>query len=1193
MTVLLQEKQNIGLLLTEEEQYRKQKLAQKKAEKTFEVAFCGHFSAGKSTILNRLLGADILPTSPIPTSANIIRIKNGELALAVESKKEQKTWTGEIPWDKVREWGMDGNEILSMTITAPLSFLGKYSVILDTPGVDSTDERHQAVTVDELYTTDLIVYCMDYNHVQSETNLYFLKQLSTEKKPIFIIINQIDKHNEKEIPISVFKQSAEAVFKRWGIRYMKLYFTSMKVFDHPLNEFKTFEKELKGILYNSESLLHHSYERLEEGLYQAVLSRLQEDGQEAVSGIVQEMKEKGYDENELDKQAQLKNELKYFQNYHRHLDEKYHEAVGKLYENVTLFPFQTTDLARQWIESLQPNFKVGWLFSKKKTEEERLRRLQELVRDLQDKVKGQLVFHLQNFFKNIDRTKLKDALRFEEKVNELDYTVTEEFLQQRVKTGHLSRDYVFTFTSEITNLIIKEMRQKTNELLAIVKEEMHPYIEKEIEKLTAELFKFKEIEQYVEKISETKAKYERAIELVRGELQRFKTAIPYETYIEERMKMSYPDDEVNHFQNVTLPKESVIETDWEVEEDTEPILFSEEETRNWLNHIKQILFANKEQKLLKEERAKLLERIERYEKQKFVISLFGAFSAGKSSFANALIGAKILPVSPNPTTATVNTVEAATKEYPHRTAVVYVKKERDLNEEIQIVAEQLGEKITLETIEQFKPNLENYVTSFERTYAEYLLTLKRSLKDTTWQLGSKLVVSLEEMQAYIAEEERACLIEKVNIYYDSEITKQGIVLVDTPGVNSIHGRHTNVAFQQMRRSDAIFYLTYYNHAFSKADQYFLQQMGKVNESFGLNKLYFIINASDLANTKEELNGVRKHVYEQLRANGIEKPRLYHLSSKEGLEEKLNPTQKETLFAKFEEAFYRHTIVELKSLSVDLIRAQLKTYVGKIKDSLHFLQQNEQRQKEKFAQLQNDVEQAKKRIQDESFAYAIRDILQEKEELTLYLRERMAYVLQDYFSTAINVAVITSDSKKGLHQELIAAINEWRSLGEYFLQQEMEATYIRLEARMKERASLWLIEQLAKLKEVLPYVTCDSEITIPSLSIEEYSIHLQIDGQSYTSYLRSKKEFFEQGLIRQMKEALVKEGTEKSAEVISHISDLLTEKMEKIMHDVEAELKARLTQSLDNEVKRFAALFDKEEQAVIEKELDELQRFVLA
>ena len=153
----------------------------------FQVAFCGHFSAGKSTLLNHLLGAEMLPTSPIPTSANIIGIKNGTFGLnVVTTKGERKNWEGEIPWQRVREWGMDGAAISSITISAPLPFLGNYSMIYDTPGVDSTDPTHQAVTLEALYTTDLIVYVMDYNHVQSETNLTFLKQLSDEKKPLYL-----------------------------------------------------------------------------------------------------------------------------------------------------------------------------------------------------------------------------------------------------------------------------------------------------------------------------------------------------------------------------------------------------------------------------------------------------------------------------------------------------------------------------------------------------------------------------------------------------------------------------------------------------------------------------------------------------------------------------------------------------------------------------------------------------------------------------------------------------------------------------------------------------------------------------------------------------------------------------------------------------------------------------------------------
>ena len=49
-------------------------------------------------------------------------------------------------------------------------------------------------------------------------------------------------------------------------------------------------------------------------------------------------------------------------------------------------------------------------------------------------------------------------------------------------------------------------------------------------------------------------------------------------------------------------------------------------------------------------------KAERLRSGRFTIALFGAFSAGKSSLANALIGEAALPVSPNPTTAAINRI---------------------------------------------------------------------------------------------------------------------------------------------------------------------------------------------------------------------------------------------------------------------------------------------------------------------------------------------------------------------------------------------------------------------------------------------------------------------------------------------------------------------------------------------------------
>lgn len=47
------------------------------------VAFCVHFSSAKSTMINTLLGKELLPSNPIPTSANVVKIRAGEPAARV------------------------------------------------------------------------------------------------------------------------------------------------------------------------------------------------------------------------------------------------------------------------------------------------------------------------------------------------------------------------------------------------------------------------------------------------------------------------------------------------------------------------------------------------------------------------------------------------------------------------------------------------------------------------------------------------------------------------------------------------------------------------------------------------------------------------------------------------------------------------------------------------------------------------------------------------------------------------------------------------------------------------------------------------------------------------------------------------------------------------------------------------------
>ncbi len=215
----------------------------------------------------------------------------------------------------------------------------------------------------------------------------------------------------------------------------------------------------------------------------------------------------------------------------------------------------------------------------------------------------------------------------------------------------------------------------------------------------------------------------------------------------------------------------------------------------------------------------------------FTVSLFGAFSAGKSSFANALLGDDVLPTSPHPTTATVTTVTKSTEESKHGSVHVTYKSYDELDKELASISRLLAVQLSLKSIQSFRVKTFKGDTAAKKQALSYVETLQTSLKEKELLLATVETVSIATLSDLVANESTACLISNVLIHYDCHLTEKGLTLVDTPGVNSINGRHTNVAYEQVKQSDAIFYVTYYNHSFSKADAQFIEQLGKINQQF--------------------------------------------------------------------------------------------------------------------------------------------------------------------------------------------------------------------------------------------------------------------------------------------------------------------------------------------------------------------------
>ncbi|WP_202903379.1 dynamin family protein, partial [Gorillibacterium massiliense] len=208
------------------------------------------------------------------------------------------------------------------------------------------------------------------------------------------------------------------------------------------------------------------------------------------------------------------------------------------------------------------------------------------------------------------------------------------------------------------------------------------------------------------------------------------------------------------------------------------------------------------------------EKAARLTASRFTIALFGAFSAGKSSLANALLGDNILPVSPNPTTAAVNRIVPPDEDHAHGSVKVTMKTSAYVLEEVTHSLSMLdtaggGWEDCLSSISRLKPER---ATGAGKPHFAFLKAVEKGYRQAEPHFGNLLTLGLEDFPAYVADETKSCFVETIDLYYDCALTRQGVVLVDTPGADSINARHTGVAFNYIKNADAILFVTYYNHA---------------------------------------------------------------------------------------------------------------------------------------------------------------------------------------------------------------------------------------------------------------------------------------------------------------------------------------------------------------------------------------------
>jgi GTP-binding protein EngB required for normal cell division len=165
-------------------------------DSNFEVAFFGRVSSGKSSLLNALLGDDILPVGINPITAVPTRLRSGPNARAVITFVDGHS--EKIPLDEiaqfVTEQGNPGNtrNVIKAVAEIPSPSLAQGIVLVDTPGLGSLATRGTAETLAYLPSADLGVLLIDAGATLSEEDIGTFRLLYEAGIPSLVLLSKAD-----------------------------------------------------------------------------------------------------------------------------------------------------------------------------------------------------------------------------------------------------------------------------------------------------------------------------------------------------------------------------------------------------------------------------------------------------------------------------------------------------------------------------------------------------------------------------------------------------------------------------------------------------------------------------------------------------------------------------------------------------------------------------------------------------------------------------------------------------------------------------------------------------------------------------------------------------------------------------------------------------------------------------------------
>jgi len=198
-----------GFELCRHQEEETRKLQERLEDKKVTIAVIGQFKRGKTTLINTILGAPLLPVGIVPITAAITRIEYAEQKDDVDSTMATVYFTNglsqQVPAADlhayISEQENHDNErgVAEVELLTDADFLKDGLTLVDTPGVGSVHEQNSKSAMDFARESDGVIFMLSVDSPLNQIEVDFLRKVRRFAGKFYFAVNKIDRVDEEEL----------------------------------------------------------------------------------------------------------------------------------------------------------------------------------------------------------------------------------------------------------------------------------------------------------------------------------------------------------------------------------------------------------------------------------------------------------------------------------------------------------------------------------------------------------------------------------------------------------------------------------------------------------------------------------------------------------------------------------------------------------------------------------------------------------------------------------------------------------------------------------------------------------------------------------------------------------------------------------------------------------------------------------